>query len=347
MENSVPAAITLIAVVTVSLGYLLPHLSRRRLSDAELPVEDRFSVRARLIERPTETTPTERSSTALLAGTRVQRTGIMQRPATSQPIKPARPIPPRQASRQALGKEPSGARKAPRVRDAAPAAAAGGPAGDARSAAPTPHHGATALPPRLVQARAQAARVRASLVAAFTLLTVIGLALALTVGMTFWAPAVCAALAGGTLVASHRAVLAEQRSDARMAGRAAPPSDPSGPPRGAHRPVQRSDQAEPTAPTAASAPAGGAARSGRRPAAVAPSLKQRSYRLPQPLEIKAVEVAELSAGAAGARRFTTSRPLPVHDHASPLSADLSSSDRSPAVGPESARADGALGAAES
>jgi hypothetical protein len=314
-----------LAVTAICLGYVLPHASRRRVIDAEVPAEDRFSAHARVIEPPPEPAAAVRSSTALLPGTRVQRTELMQRPATSRPIKPARPI-------------------------AAPAGAA--PKGKGESA--PPHAGKADRPDRRpVQdsphgpaASEGAARLRASLLIAFALLTVAALVLAVTAGLTWWAPAVCAALAGGVLVAGRRAaVAAEARAGATTsraaAARAASPAgsavsaseprsrQPGSGSRGTGAIARDGASASTKANERETRPAregteSGSAETGtgraRRPA-VAPRRTAQAFRLPQPLEITEVEPAEPVGAATDAesqaapapRRFTTARPKAVPD----------------------------------
>jgi hypothetical protein len=306
VENSVPAALAVLAVTVLCLGYLLPHVSRRRAIDAELPVEDRFSASARVIEPPTVPASAGRSSTALLTGTRVQRTEIMQRPATSRPISPARPV------------RPTTAVAAPKT---APKAA---PKAAPRTASETARRDGpglpSAVPLRLAQARARAARLRTSLLIAFCLLTACALVLWATAELTHWAVVVCAALASSVLVAGRLAVVAEHKSDA-VRSLSSPPEA-----------VRPAPVAEPAATPQAAPPTSPAVRQARRPSQVSRGRADKAVKLPQPLEIKAMSAEELAAdepAARGARRFATARPRLVADDAE--AAPLSAPEVSPAA----------------
>jgi SWI/SNF-related matrix-associated actin-dependent regulator 1 of chromatin subfamily A len=386
----------MLTATALCLGYLLPHVSRRRSIDAELPVEDRFSTSARVIDPPTEPTPAGRSSTALLAGTHVQRTATMQRPATSRPITPARPIKPLEAAADSPA-SPQRAKSAQRARQrpgqpagrsAHESAAAAKPVGPAPDAAARP----SAHPASLAESRARAARLRASLLIGFTLLAVCALGLTITAGLNPWAAAVCAALAASVLVAGRIAVVAEQRADAARAvpspklrpasgtaggaanvdskgsgsearanaaaagaradatgggerARTAARADAAGARAGAARTgaragaaaagsEARADAAGATADLGAEGLAGGASetrgrpgyesgpadsrtRPGRRPAIPGRSRARGAFKLPEPLEIKAVSAEELTAAGAGRepvasangrRRMSPARP---------------------------------------
>lgn len=231
----------------------------------------------------------------------------MQRPATSRPAKP--------------------------VRAPAPAAA---PRTAAAKAEPL------SRPDQAEFNRARAAATRISLAAAFALLTIIGVTLSITSGLTVWAAVVCGALTGAVLVAGRRAVVVERRrTRSRMPDAVARPAPgtagraPAGQASVGRAPAGQA--ARPSAKTAKTArPSARAADSGqeshsrdgqstgahlearasdgraassseaRRPGVSGRVTGGRTvYHLPESVEIRPVEAAPEP------RRFTPSRPARV------------------------------------
>ncbi|MCL1898307.1 MAG: hypothetical protein FWG16_05745, partial [Micrococcales bacterium] len=84
-----PTALAAVAVLVLCLGYLLPHVAKRRHQASMVPVEDRFSEAARLIEPASPAQPDQtESSKALLAPPTSARNRQMNRP----PASPVRPV---------------------------------------------------------------------------------------------------------------------------------------------------------------------------------------------------------------------------------------------------------------
>ncbi|MDR2373149.1 MAG: hypothetical protein LBD77_03415 [Bifidobacteriaceae bacterium] len=193
MVSSVPAGLAIVPAAALCLGYLLPYVARQRARAWQVPLEDRFSANARVIE-PAATAPQAEgsSSVPLLSGTNSKRTAPMHRPATSRPAKPVRPIQPARAGEL----EPAAARRraAGRPQDS-------GPERDPSSADQR-------------AARTRAAAIRAGLAGSFALLTILAVVLAVTADLSAWAAVTCAALTTGVLVSGQRAARADARARA-------------------------------------------------------------------------------------------------------------------------------------
>ncbi|MDR2113877.1 MAG: hypothetical protein LBO75_01205 [Bifidobacteriaceae bacterium] len=305
MESSVPTALAVVAACVLCIGYLLPHVTRRRIRDAEVPLEDRFSARARVIDPPNQPEPAGRSSAALLGGTSAQRTKLMQRPATSRPVKPAKPVCPDPVSHETISTHQSGT-----------------PAAE------------LAAPLSVSELRARAARIRASLALGFLLLTICAVILWATAGLNGWAAVGCGTIALGVLAAGRRAVLLQQKADAQRAERgfggtaqieAEPMHDAAARAASvlkAPETVGKRSATSETRPAAAAGAKTSGSTNGRRPNIAKSNngaSRKRAYKLPRPLEITVVEAAPVEADEvlditppqARPRRFTTSRPAVV------------------------------------